>query len=93
MRVFVDDERKTPNGFNWRVWDYNSTITLLKTGQVQEISLDHDLGEALTGYDIVCWIEEEIFFKRIPLPLIRVHSANPIGRERIQQVIDKIKGF
>ncbi|WP_439037769.1 cyclic-phosphate processing receiver domain-containing protein [Agarivorans sp. QJM3NY_25] len=34
---------------------------MLKTGEVTEISLDHDLGndDHGTGYDVVLWIEEQ----------------------------------
>lgn len=39
-----------------------------------------------TGYDLVCWMEENnIWPKYKP----KVHSANPVGRLRMQQVIDK----
>jgi len=33
-------------------------IALLETGQVRELSLDHDLGDDTrgTGYDVVLWV-------------------------------------
>ena len=39
-----------------------------------------------TGYDVVCWMEENHVW---PPEGVRVHSANPVGRARMQQVIDK----
>lgn len=39
-----------------------------------------------TGYDVVCWMEENNVW---PIDGVRVHSANPVGRARMQQVIDK----
>jgi hypothetical protein len=48
-------------------------IELLKTEIVEEISLDHDLGEDAdgTGYDVILWIEVRGFLP----PEIRVHTA------------------
>ena len=48
MKVFLDDERATPD--EWvRVYWPNEAIALLQTGQVTEISLDHDLGDDARG--------------------------------------------
>ena len=61
MRVFLDDERTTPEGWI-RVYWPSEAIALLQTGEVEELSLDHDLGddERGTGYDVVLWIEEAV---------------------------------
>lgn len=46
-----------------------------------------------TGYDVLCWLEEEHLTKGFPLPeKILIHSDNPIGRQRMQQVIRKLYG-
>lgn len=52
MKVFLDDERTTPEGWV-RVYWPGESIALLQTGQVTDISLDHDLGDDArgTGYD------------------------------------------
>lgn len=39
-----------------------------------------------TGYQFVCWMEENDCW---PVNKPTVHSANPVGRARMQQVIDK----
>lgn len=85
MRVWLDDERKMPEGFDLHVRTATEAIDVLKTGKVQLISLDHDLGppEAGTGYDVAAWIEEAAFSKQIPRLEWRIHSANPVGRERM----------
>ena len=46
MRVYLDDVRKTPEGFTDRVYTAAQAIALLQTGNVEFISLDHDLGDA-----------------------------------------------
>ena len=45
-----------------RVYWPDEAIALLESGAVEELSLDHDLGddERGTGYDVVLWIEEAV---------------------------------
>ena len=52
MRVFLDDERATPPGWVRTYWP-DEVITLLKTGDVVELSLDHDLGDYLRGTEVL----------------------------------------
>lgn len=90
MKVFLDDIRMPPDN-SWVIArGYQDAIYYLKTGKVTTISLDHDLGEQHTGYDVCLWIEEKVFKKRFYPPTIYVHSANPVGRRRIEQSISKI---
>jgi hypothetical protein len=42
-----------------------------------------------TGYTFVCWMEETGHW---PLKKPRVHSANPVGRAKMQAAIDKHYG-
>ena len=80
----MDDERQTPEGWH-RVYWPSEAITLLETGNVEEISLDHDLGddERGTGYDVVLWIEEAVALRNFSPPKITVHSANSSAREKM----------
>jgi hypothetical protein len=48
IRVYLDDERLTPDGWLRTYWP-NEVIALFKTGLVCEISLDHDLCDDLRG--------------------------------------------
>lgn len=74
MRVFLDDERATPDGWIRAYWP-SEVIELLETGKVEELSLDHDLGddERGTGYDVVLWIEEAVVLRGFRPPKISVH--------------------
>ena len=74
MNVFLDDERPTPEGWV-RVYWPDEAITLLQTGEVTEISLDHDLGDDQrgTGYDVILWIEEAVRLRSFIPPRIHVH--------------------
>ncbi len=84
MKVFLDDERVTPDGWT-RVYWPDEAIRLLESGGVEEISLDHDLGDddRGTGYDIVLWIEEAVALRGFRPPKITVHSANSSAREKM----------
>jgi len=101
MDVYVDDIRPCPYPGWVVVRTYSEAIALLSTGEVREISLDHDLGNVeqdkngypYTGYDIACWIERAVVERRIPTPIMYCHSWNPVGRDRILQVIQQIKSL
>lgn len=92
MRVFLDDERATPDGWI-RVYWPSEAIALLETGQVEELSLDHDLGddERGTGYDVVLWIEEAVVLRGFKPPKMAVHSANSSAREKMLAGIRSIE--
>jgi len=61
MKIYLDDERPTPEGWHSCSWP-EEVIHLLKAGGVTHLSLDHDLGDDAhgTGYDVVLWIEERV---------------------------------
>ena len=94
MKVYLDDERETPDG-QTRVYWPEEAIALLQTGEVEEISLDHDLGddEYGTGYDVVLWIEEEVITKNFHPPKIKVHSANSSARDKMEAGIANIERY
>ena len=92
MKVYLDDERDTPEGWK-RVYWPDEAIELLKTNSVQEISLDHDLGddERGTGYDVVLWIEEAVAINNFVPPIIKVHSANSSARAKMELGVANIE--
>jgi hypothetical protein len=97
VRVYLDDVREAPEGWT-RTFTPEETVELLKTGGVEELSLDHDLGldspeSERTGYTVLTWLESEIAHGRwsFPLPEITIHSANPVGRKRMEQAVASIE--
>ena len=92
MKVFLDDERATPQGWTRAFWP-DEVIELLKTGQVSEVSLDHDLGddERGTGYGVLLWIEEQVALHGMAPPRLGIHSANSSARLKMQAAIDSIE--
>jgi len=89
VKVFLDDVRPTPDGWVRCYWP-DEVIELLKTGKVEVVSLDHDLGDDTrgTGMDVCKWIEQTVYENGfdggfIP-PAVLIHSANPVGRENME---------
>ena len=91
--IFVDDERK----FNSDVLKddvvlitcrtYSSAIEVLKwcrdNGWEAWLDLDHDLGEAKTGYDICKFIVEN----QISILGYTLHTMNVVGRKNMEQLL------
>jgi hypothetical protein len=93
VRVWLDDVRPAPEGWT-RATTAHEAIALLEAGGIVEISLDHDLGDEATcgtGYDVACWVEERVATEGFEPPAIRIHSANVVGRERMQRAIEVIE--
>ena len=83
--LFVDDERK-PTTSLWRVAKtYEEAISILAEGEIEVLSLDHDLGEGKSGYDVAKWIVEHNVWPR----WINCHSMNPVGKANIRQLLKR----
>ncbi len=95
MRVYLDDERKAPVGW-LLVKNAEGCIDLLKAGNVEALSLDHDLApehyassgymgpsHEPTGHSVVLWMAEHDVW---PAHVI-VHTMNPVGRDNMLATI------
>jgi NAD+-processing family protein with receiver domain len=91
MKIFLDDQREAPTGWHRIYWP-EEAYKLLESGNVTEISLDHDLGDDKhgTGYDVILWIEEAVITKGFKPPKIKVHSANSAARLKMELGIKSI---
>ncbi len=85
IKIYLDDERPAPSGWIGVRWP-EEAIRLLETGDVTELSLDHDLGDDRhgTGYDVILWLEEAVALRGFRPPRITVHSANSSAREKME---------
>ena len=93
MKLYLDDIRDAPDK-SWLVCrTAPEAIRQLQKGNVAIISLDHDLGSGQpTGYDVMKWIEKEVFTNKFTPPLImQVHSGNPVGKNNIKAAIKRIQ--
>jgi hypothetical protein len=91
MKIYLDDERPTPDGWIGVRWP-DEVIAHLETGLVTDVSLDHDLGddERGTGYDVVLWLEEAVALRGFVPPRMSVHSANSSARLKMEAGIRSI---
>jgi hypothetical protein len=85
MKLYLDDLRPTPPGFDLRAYTAGEAIDMLKKGNITYISFDHDLGEpeAGTGYEVAQWIEQAAWTEGFTVPEWKIHSANPVGSKNI----------
>lgn len=98
MKLWVDDIRVPPDSSWTWVKNYADAIQALLNHEWEEMSLDHDLGlehyygeyRGDTGYDILLFMasQVEIYGKKYTNN-IHVHSANPVGVERMKGVIER----
>lgn len=93
IKLWLDDHRLMPDDFNVWAKDATSAIAIIKTGRVSHISLDHDLGTELSGYDVAKVIEELAFLGKIPKMIWAVHSQNPSGRDNIIAAMESADRF
>ena len=94
MKVYLDDERNTPEGWV-RTYTVQETIDLLRNNEVTHLSLDNDLGSldsAEEGFRVLDWLEEQVFVynKKVP-EYIAVHSANAARAMYMNRVIERLK--
>lgn len=91
MRLWVDDLRDPPDGWAW-VKTSRDAIRILKARKdrklsVTAMSLDHDLGGDDTTRAGVLWMCENNYWPN----RIVVHSANPVGVQWLEGMIERYK--
>jgi hypothetical protein len=91
-RLYLDDMRPAPQGWTLVRWP-SEVIERLKTGGIEEISLDHDLGDDKrgTGYDVLVWIEKAVATQGLVPPKIKIHTGNPVAKARMLAAVQAIK--
>jgi hypothetical protein len=94
MKVWLDDERPMPPEFDCHAKTAVEAIELLAAGSVTALSLDHDLGDnGGTGYDVACYIEHGAYNGILSPFVVTIHSANPVGRFRMEQAIERAEYY
>lgn len=111
IALYVDDIRNSIDDSQFRIKAREFGARIVQTSRTYDdaikwieeswddivyISLDHDLGEDQTGYDIACHIENLLhrcIINQYHLPELRCHSANPAGRENIVRAFQSIERF
>lgn len=89
MNIWLDDLRQAPEGWV-RTYTVDQTISLLKEGGVDTLSLDHDLGTESDGVDVLKWLEAQDkgegndYWPNV----VSIHSSNSVGRMNMQRIIE-----
>jgi len=88
MKVWIDDLRPIPKGYDIWIKRVDKAIDFISIhkDEISLLDLDHDAGDYFCyGGDyikILDWMEE----KGISIP-ISIHSGNPVGIKKMQQII------
>jgi hypothetical protein len=89
--LLIDDMRNILCHRIARTFD-DGVKALKEEGPWTALYLDHDLGDpdpAKTGYGIMCFLEANPEY--LPERIVLV-TSNPVGRDNMQVVIDKLYG-
>jgi hypothetical protein len=92
MEIWIDDVRPAPKGYR-HVYSVDEAIDYIlsikaKGETIELIDVDHDAGDFVYyGGDyirLLDWLE--MTNRNYP---IRIHSANPVGRENMRRIIQR----
>ena len=84
MKLFVDDKRPQPKGFNCAV-DYDGAVSLRNLLDFDFVTLDQNLGDGKSGLDILKFMHEN---KKYPKHL-NIHSNHIIGRDEMRRYAEE----
>lgn len=97
MKLWLDDIRPAPEGWTWARSVDEAIYIMLYQGRSRDFpnisnfeacSLDHDLGEG-DERDGIVFVDWMVKTKCWPNTKPVVHSMNPVGRQRMQQTIER----
>ncbi len=89
MKIWLDDIRPAPEGYvHCKSVNEAKGIIFSNKNSIELIDCDHDLGNYASdggdGIKLLDWLVENNLFYPICL-----HTMNPVGRENMQQVLDR----
>lgn len=103
MKMYLDDIREPKDSYDVIARSYEEALLFVqKNGIPSYISFDHDLGcedtgEILkSGYDFAKWLVDmdiENIYKFPDNFSFNIHSANPIGRNNINSILNNYLKF
>ena len=91
IKIWLDDERPAPPGWTHvkTPWD---AIKLLEKGNVEEISLDNDLGLEIymppnQGKHVANWIEQGAIEGTLAPMKVKIHTQNAVAKDQMRAAI------
>ena len=87
MKVILDDRRYVPSNSPYNVVrNYEDCVEFIRlVKKISFISLDYDLGEAKTGYDVLVYMAEN----DIEVKHINIHSDHSVGVPKMSEYVRK----
>ncbi len=88
MKIWLDDERPMPAGFDTLVRHGDTAIEFLKAGGVTMISLDYDLGIGYTnGAEVAKYIHDAARDGTLQELVVCCHSGSYDGKKQIMEYL------
>ena len=83
MKIILDDRRYVPSNSPYNVVrNYEDCVEMIRLfRKISFISLDYDLGEGKTGYDVLVYMAE----KGIEVKHINIHSDHSVGVPKMRE--------
>ncbi len=78
MWLLIDDIRNLPN-MDMIARNSTEAIDYLTNFKFEGVVFDHDLGESISGYDILKWGLENNLIPGV----VKLITANPVGRDNM----------
>jgi hypothetical protein len=92
MKIWLDDIRPAPEGWIHCFTVSGTIAALVVHEQVEEISLDNDLGpDTEEGYHVIRWIEQRVVESDYIPPVVNIHTANPAAARRMWSALEQIQ--
>jgi len=93
MKLWIDSRRPAPKGWVW-ARNYAQARRLLEEydWDFDIISLNHDLGEEKTGYDLLCEIEARANDYVHYAPFVGVHTADMTVQGKMRIIASRLNG-
>ena len=95
MRLWLDDSRQMPEGYDIWARTASEAISIIDYGTVTHIAFDHHLGgdECGTGLEVALHIAEGAWRGSIPEMTWSVHTSDPRAAEEIDEAMWKAHRF
>lgn len=96
ISIYVDDLRPCPLAANWKLAKTaDEALTLLREfqGQVDILSLDHDLQDTHTPERHGKWLVNQMVEEGLFVDRVYLHTSNPVGRTNMYSLLTQAKNF
>ena len=85
VKIILDDRRHVPSNSPYNVVrNYEDCVEMIRLfRKISFISLDYDLGEGKTGYDVLVYMAEN----NIEVKHINIHSDHSVGVPKMREYV------